>query len=242
MFQSTRWLWAFLMIGGAMPFAGTVNGQDQKPAAKHDASALNLALRDVINAGATIFNDNGDHAGCFRMYQGSLLSVKPFVAPDLQKKIEAGLAKCEQLSSYADRAHELRKVLDEIRERTKQPADAKSPSENKDKEKAKDKDKDKDKETGEVTGKVTINGKPVADGYSAVLVSPNGIKFSAFIQNDGTFQIKTPIPVGEYPVAIRPLPRTRGSVVPARYTDERTSGLAIRVQPGKQDLELNLMK
>ena len=123
MLQSTRWLWVVLMIASAMLLADAVNGQDKKPAAKHDASALNLALRDVINAGAILYNDNGDHAGCFRMYQGSLLSVKPFVAPDLQKKIDVGIANCEKLSSYADRAHELRKVLNEIRERTKEPAE-----------------------------------------------------------------------------------------------------------------------
>jgi hypothetical protein len=89
---------------------------------KHDASALNGALKDVINAGAKVYNDNGDHAGCYRMYQGSLLSVRPFLAPDLQKKIDAGVAKAETLGSFADRAHELRGVLDEIRDRTKAPA------------------------------------------------------------------------------------------------------------------------
>jgi hypothetical protein len=123
MFQSTRWLWVVLVIGGAMLSANAVNGQDKKPAVKHDASALNLALRDVINAGAILYNENGDHAGCFRMYQGSLLSVKPFVASDLQKKIDASLASSDKLGSYADRAHELRKVLNEIRERTKAPAE-----------------------------------------------------------------------------------------------------------------------
>ena len=120
MLQATRWRWASLMIGVLVLLQRCgARAQEKKAFEKHDASALNDALRVVINAGAKLYNDNGDHAGCYRMYQGSLLSVRPFVAPDLQKKIDASIASCEQLGSFADRAFELRRVLDEIRDRTK---------------------------------------------------------------------------------------------------------------------------
>ncbi len=228
MFHSTRSLWAVLMIGGVALFTGAANGQDKRPSAKHDASALNLALRDVINTGAKLYNDNGDHAGCFRMYQGSLLAVKPFVAPDLQKKIDAGIAKCDQLGSYADRADELRKVLDEIRERTKAPAETKEPPAS--------------TENGEVAGKVVFDGKPVAGGYSVSLLK-NGKKISTVTQNDGSFRFKMPVPVGEYRVVVEATPEAKGPALPPRYgASASTTDLTIWVRAGPQQVDLSLVK
>jgi hypothetical protein len=221
MLQATRWRWAGVMIGVLYAFTGSAAAQDKKPYEKHDASALNAALKDVINAGAKLYNDNGDHAGCYRMYQGSLLSVRPFVAPDLQKKIDDNLAGCEQLGSFADRAFALRRVLDEIRDKTKAP---------------------ESKEKGEVAGKLMFEGKGVAGGYFVTLIAAGGKKFSSAIQKDGSFQFKTPIPVGEYRIAIEPIPETKGPPLPARYASETSSGLVIRVQAGKQQVDLNLVK
>jgi hypothetical protein len=91
---------------------------------KHDSTALYKSLGEVINLGAKLFNDQSDYAGCYRLFQGSLLSVRPFLAGDLQKKIDKGLASAEMQSSYADRAWELRGVLDDVRRQLK-PAEAK---------------------------------------------------------------------------------------------------------------------
>src|SRR5437773_365144 len=88
---------------------------DKKAVPKHDGVALNHSLRDVINVGVKMFNEQGDYAGCYRLFQGSLISVRPFVTPDLQKKIDKGIANAEMMRNYADRAYELRRVLDEIR-------------------------------------------------------------------------------------------------------------------------------
>jgi hypothetical protein len=221
------------MFGGALlcGLAGGAAAQEKKTYEKHDASALNTALRDVINAGAKLYNDNGDHAGCYRMYQGSLLSVRPFVAPDLQRKIDASLAGCDQLGSFAERAFELRRVLDEIRARTKAP-ETKAPE-------AKEPES---KEKGQVAGTLMFQGKGVAGGYFVTLISGSGKKFSAAIQKDGSFGFKTPIPVGEYRIAIEPVPEAKGPDLPMRYASETTSGLVIRVQVGKQAVDLNLVK
>src|SRR4051794_29130099 len=102
----TRWWGASVLVGGALlvAFAGSNVAQDHKPYEKHDQTALYNSLRDVINKGAQIFNDQGDHAGCFRLYQGALISVRPFLAPDLQKKIDTGLLSAEKMSNFADRA------------------------------------------------------------------------------------------------------------------------------------------
>jgi hemoglobin len=97
--------------------------QDQAPppdqkavAAKRDATALRDSLKTVINTGATLFNKDGDHAGCYRLYQGALLSVKPFLAPATQEEIDKTLADAEDLARFSDRAFALRKILDRIRD------------------------------------------------------------------------------------------------------------------------------
>src|SRR5260221_60829 len=101
----TRWWWAGLLTMGAMlfAFAGSNTAQDKKqPYEKHDQTALYNSLRDVINTGAKMFNDQGDHAGCFRVYQGAVIAVRPFLAPDLQKKIDQGIANAEKQATFAD--------------------------------------------------------------------------------------------------------------------------------------------
>jgi hypothetical protein len=184
-----------------------------------------------------MFNDQGDHAGCYRLFQGSLLSVRPFLASDLQKKIDEGIANAEKMRSYADRAFELRRVLDEIR--------SSSPTGDKKEKKKEGKKIDEPiSEKGQVTGKLTLQGKAVTGGYFVTLVGADNKKFSSAIQKDGSFQFKTPIPLGEYRVAIEPIPgeAVKGAALPPRYATEGTSGLMVRVQAGKNLVELNLVK
>jgi hypothetical protein len=69
----------------------------------------------VINYGAELFNKQADHAGCYRVYQGALISVRPYMGPAMRKRIDESIAKAETLPVYSDRAFELRKMLDEIR-------------------------------------------------------------------------------------------------------------------------------
>src|SRR5207245_5317248 len=67
--------------------------------------------------GAMIFNNQGDYAGCFRVYEGALLTTRPLLGkyPELQKAIDQGLAEANSLPRMHDRAHALRRVIDEIR-------------------------------------------------------------------------------------------------------------------------------
>jgi hemoglobin len=80
--------------------------------------SLDAGLRDVINLGAEIFNKQNDHAGCYRLFEGSLRSIKPLLGkyPKLQTRIDNGLAEAAKQPRVHDKAHALRKVLDEIRE------------------------------------------------------------------------------------------------------------------------------
>ncbi len=245
MLRATRWQWLGVILIGAMTLAhnDSAPAQDKK---KHDTAVLNQTARDVINAGARLFNEQGDHAGCYRLYQGSLLTMRPFVPPDLQASIDKGLASAERMDTYADRSFELRRVLDEIRSKTKADGDDKKPDDKKKDEKKKKgkKDDDDDDDKGQVAGKLLLDGKPVAGGYFVTLNSSKGKAFSTAIQKDGTFKFKTPIPGGDYRIAIERIPGEdfKGVALPNRYATADTSPLVVRVRSGKQDLDLNLVK
>lgn len=75
-------------------------------------------LREVINKGADLYNPPAsDHAGCWRFYEGALITVRPFLShrPALQASITKGLTDAYNESSIAARAFVLRKVIDDIR-------------------------------------------------------------------------------------------------------------------------------
>ena len=88
----------------------TCKADDAKPAERHDAKILRDALKDVVNTGADLFNKYGDHAGCYRLYQGALISIKPFLGAATQKEIEEALTEAEALPRFSDRAFALRKI------------------------------------------------------------------------------------------------------------------------------------
>jgi hypothetical protein len=223
-----RWLSFSTAIALLIVMAGNAHAQTKSE--KHDAAVLNATLRDVINVGVKLFNDEGDYVGCYRLYQGSLLSVRPFVAPDLQKSIDGGLASAAKMPSFAERALELRRVLDEIRAKTKSPGATTTGA--------------ADDGKGSVAGKITFDGKPLAGGYFVTLVSKAGKKFTSAIQKDGTFQFKTPIPTGEYRVLVEPIldEKLKAPPLPQRYGSADTSDLVIGVQTGKMTVDLNLVK
>src|SRR5262245_19328767 len=105
--------------GALLVVVGSSPGQDGKPADKAADKLISGALRDVINQGADLFNLQGDVAGCYRVFQGGLIAVKPLLGhhADLQKAIDDGLARAERLPRVVDRAFALRKVIDDIRDK-----------------------------------------------------------------------------------------------------------------------------
>ncbi len=54
---------------------------------------------------------------------------------------------------------------------------------------------------------------------------------------------KTPIPTGNYRVAVEPVPgdATKGVNVPARYRNEGTSGLSVQVDAGNNSVNLEIV-
>jgi hemoglobin len=104
-------------------FASRAQAQDTK---QLDQRIFDL-LKEIINTGADVYNANtedrdvytreNNRAGCYRLYQGSLLTLRPLLGhhPDLQKTIDNSFAKAAKQASMAERAFTLRDALDEIR-------------------------------------------------------------------------------------------------------------------------------
>src|SRR5262245_54315580 len=94
--------------------------------------SLHLALREVINQGADLFNQ-GDTSGCYHLFQGALITARSQLGhhSDVQKLIDDALARTDQ-GSMGRRAWELRRLLDDVRDKInpnpKKPAETSKPS------------------------------------------------------------------------------------------------------------------
>jgi hemoglobin len=112
-------------------------GEDKPAAPPLDRKTLddlvNRTLRDIINRGAALYNNQGDYSGCYRLWEGALLMVRPFLdhRPELQKAIDAGLLDAQRNPQLERRAFVLRAVMDKIRDEVRGPGMAKgtAPSE-----------------------------------------------------------------------------------------------------------------
>ena len=89
---------------------------DEKIDRKAIDTALYNTLREVINKGADMYN-NGDMTGCYRLFEGALLTAKPMLAhrPELQKGIAKALASADRDPVTFRRAFALRAALDKTR-------------------------------------------------------------------------------------------------------------------------------
>jgi uncharacterized protein YkwD len=70
------------------------------------------SLKASLIRGAVVFND-GDSAGCCRLFEGAMTSLKPLMdhRPELQKEIERGAEAAQAIADVADRAFKLRSTL-----------------------------------------------------------------------------------------------------------------------------------
>ena len=111
-------LWTASLLALLAASAGLGRADDQPQSGNAIDGIVFSTLREVINKGADLYNPpNSDYAGCWRFYEGALISVRPFLAhrPALQEKITKGLTDAYNESSIGARAFVLRKVIDEIR-------------------------------------------------------------------------------------------------------------------------------
>jgi truncated hemoglobin YjbI len=118
MHTTMRWARAAVVMAAlgvlalGLPAAARQGGDDD--AFKKNADK---AIVDVINHGAALFNNQNDYNGCYRLYEGCLMTLRPQLGkfPELQKAIDEGIREANTLGRADLRAHALRKVLNEIR-------------------------------------------------------------------------------------------------------------------------------
>jgi truncated hemoglobin YjbI len=97
------------------------------PAIAQDAAALDRlvadALKEMHNKAADLYN-GGDPNGCYRMFQGGLITVRPLLAhrPDVQQLIDQGLQAADRQAAIALRARGLHDTIEAIRGKLKPPA------------------------------------------------------------------------------------------------------------------------
>lgn len=73
-------------------------------------------LYEVVKLGTDVYN-RGGHDACYRLYQGSLISVAGFLdhRPELSSRIQKTLKDTDNMTSARDRAFSLRTAIDEVR-------------------------------------------------------------------------------------------------------------------------------
>src|SRR6266508_3611087 len=95
-----RWSAALAALALALVAVGAhsrkTDDPQPAPAAKGDA-AVYKQLRTIINRGAGLYNA-GDYAGCYRLYEGSLITLEGVLEhhPDLQKVIATRLKQADR--------------------------------------------------------------------------------------------------------------------------------------------------
>jgi hemoglobin len=102
------------------PRAGSVSPSAQDKGTTLDKQ-ISETVRTIINIGADLYNREGDRAGCYRLYQGAAMALRPMLGshPDLQAAIDSALAESERTPSVARRAFALNTVLQEVHKKLK---------------------------------------------------------------------------------------------------------------------------
>jgi hypothetical protein len=241
--ESRNWEWQFLHNR-----VGWIGAADDGPKLPDTATFDKLVvdtLRDIHNRGAELFNMGKDYAGAYRMYQGALITVRPFLAhrPAAQKLIDDGFAGAEKESSVAMKAFKLHEAIEAVRADLKE-AGVKKPSLElapPPREKKKPTDKKTPMPVGTnipagPSGKVTLHGEPLV-AAEVTVVSLDQAKpkvFTARIQADGSYAFKEALPAGRYVVIVT------AKTVPEKYSLTTTSGIVIDVKSaaGSYNIEL----
>jgi hemoglobin len=118
--QRLRWWRTLPLAALALALLAGAGRAAEDKAAPLESKALDTALynnlRDVINRGADLYN-SGDWAGCYRLYEGALMAVKPLLdhRKGLQAEITKGITDAERDPVLYRRAFVLRSVIDKIR-------------------------------------------------------------------------------------------------------------------------------
>jgi hypothetical protein len=241
-----RWLGVLVLAAAS---GGLVAADDPKPfmdAKTFDKLVLDT-LRDVHDRGADLYNLKKDYAGAYRLYQGSLLTVRPMLThrPDTQKIIDDGLAAAEKEPDPATKAYILHKTIEDVRANirgmTPKKSEEKKPEDKKKAEEKKPETAPMPKEKGaRVSGRVTLNGRPLETGEVTFFSAdqPKSKPVTAAIK-DGEYR-GVELPPGKYKVVIS-AKQDGKELLPASYSDADKSALVVEVTgAGSNALDFDL--
>lgn len=109
--------WLFMSLAVLVLASTTLRSQAADPNTDLDKQIVKV-LKDVHNRAAGLY-DVGDAAGCYRMLEGSLATVRGLLGhhPEEQKFIEDSLAAAEKLPDFPKRAYHLHQTIDKLRTR-----------------------------------------------------------------------------------------------------------------------------
>ena len=257
-----RTLAIIAVFAGTAAFAA-----DPAADAKQLDKSIAASLRDVHDRGADLYNVSKDYPAAYRLYEGALLAVKPLLAhrTDVQKNIEDGLAAAVKETDPALRAFKLHETIEKARADLKTAPMAKvEPPPIKPKDplpmpmKPKDPDpmppvkpkevapppkpkeseaKAKPKDAATITGKITVQGKALAEGtVTFVSLDEKNPKLATGVVKNGAFAVKD-VPPGKYAVAVIGKPPAS---VPAKFGSEEISGLTFVAKAGANEFDIEL--
>lgn len=226
----------FLSAVFALGLASAASAQSPPTFAELEKRAADV-LRDVHNRGAELYN-RGDAAGCYRMYEGALVTVRPFLThrPAVTKTLDDGLADvAKSPDGVRVQAFRLHELIETIRADLKAEAKKAEPVSKGPPPKATPPAKPPAAKTGQVKGMVTLDGKPLAAAEVTVITLdlPRPRVFSTKVAN-GAYALADELPVGKYVVIVT------GKGVPEKFGTTLTSGLRVEVAGGASELNLDL--
>lgn len=243
-------LLASLALGLAL--AVSADAQDPKlPDVRAFDKMVSDSLRDVHDKGATIYNDEKDFAGAFRLYEGALAAVRPLLAhrPAAQKLIDTGFATADKVPDaegkpdFARKAFVLHETIEAVRRELKAGFTAPKPEDKKPVEKKPEDKKPVDppkkpeekKQPSGLSGLVTLKGQPLAEGEVTVVTlgAPVPRTFTAAVK-DGKYLFAEALPAGKYVVIVT------GKGVPEKYTLTNSSALRFDLVAGPANFDLDL--
>jgi hypothetical protein len=175
--------------------------------------------------------------------------VKPLLShrPDVQKTINDGLEKAGREPDASLKAFILHEVIEKVRMELKgvtpkpvEPTPTPKVKESTPMPKAKEPTPTPPKakgDTGSVSGKVTVQGKPLAAGtVTFVSADKKSPKVASAPVKDGDYSLKD-LPVGKYLVAVS---SDKAGAVPAKFATTDTSGLTYQAAEGAGQFNIEL--
>jgi len=110
--MSRSWL-VLLSLLVASPLAAAEGDALQRTT--NDRQIIDLLAR-VHDQGAALFNQ-GDVGGCYRMFQGALVTAKLVLPKELQETVDRGLSRAEMQADPMRRAMALHDLIEEVRKK-----------------------------------------------------------------------------------------------------------------------------